>query len=76
MDDPLGTDPEFYTKVVGMMQASTPKLHITVNGNRLSFYLADKHIGDMSTAEFYKMKPNEVWKALGVADVYKKGYLL
>lgn len=76
MSDPLGTDPEFYTRVVGMMQASTPKLQITVNGNRLSFFLADKHIGDMSTAEFYKMKPNEVWKALGVSDVYKKGYLL
>ena len=76
MNAPLGTDPEFYTKVVGMMQASTPTLHITVNGNRLSFYLADKHIGDMSTAEFYKMKPTEVWKALGVADVYQKGYLL
>ena len=76
MNDPLGTDPEFYTKVVGRMPASTPKLHITVNGNRLSFYLADKHIGDMSTADFYKMKPNEVWKALGVADVYQKGYLL
>ena len=76
MSDPLGTDPEFYTKVVGMMQASTTKLHITVNGNRMSFYLADKHIGDMTTAEFYKMKPTEVWKALGVADVYKKGYLI
>ena len=75
VNDPLGTTPSS-GKVVGMMQASTPKLHITVNGNRLSFYLADKHIGDMSTAEFYKMKPTEVWKALGVADVYQKGYLL
>lgn len=76
MSDPLGTDPEFYMKVVGMMQASTPKLQITVNGNRLAFYLADKYIGELTTAEFYKMKPNEVWKALGVSDVYKKGYLL
>jgi hypothetical protein len=69
-------DPDFYLKVVGMMQQSKNKLQIVIHGNMLAFYLNDKRVGDISAAEFYKMTPREVWKTLGVSDEHKKNYLL
>ncbi len=69
-------DPDFYLKVVGMMQQSRNKLQITIHGNVLAFYINDKHVGNVNAAEFYKMTPREVWKTLGVSDEHKKNYLL
>lgn len=69
-------DPDFYLKVVGMMQQSKSKLQITIHGNVLAFYINDKHVGNVNAAEFYKMTPREVWKTLGVSDEHKKNYLL
>lgn len=74
--NPLGTDPDFYRKVVGMMQASKNNLRITINGNTLSFWMQGKHIGDMNGADFYKMTANEVWKQLGVSNEQKKNWLV
>jgi catechol-2,3-dioxygenase len=72
----IAQDPDFYLKVVGMMQQSKNKLQIVIHGNTLAFYLNDKHIGNIGAAEFYKMKPNEIWKTLGVSNEHKKNYLL
>lgn len=74
--NPLTTDPDFYRKVVGMMQQSKNNLRININGNTLSFWLSGKHIGDMNGAEFYKMTVNEVWKQLGVSNEQKKNWLI
>ena len=76
MSDPLSTDPDFYRKVVGMMQQSKNNLRITVNGNTLSFWLQGKHVGDINGAEFYKMTTREIWNQLGVNDDHQKKRLL
>jgi|TARA_B100001094_G_scaffold104007_1_gene100336 hypothetical protein len=70
--NPLGSDPDFYRKVVGMMQQSKQNLKINIHGNELSFWLNDKHIGNINGAEFYKMTANEIWKQLGVSNEHKK----
>ena len=72
----IAQDPDFYLKIVGMMQQSKNKLQITIYGNVLAFYINDKHVGNVNAAEFYKMTPREVWKTLGVSDEHKKNYLL
>ena len=72
----IAQDPDFYLKVVGMMQQSKNKLQITIHGNVLAFYISDKHVGNINAAEFYKMTPREVWKTLGVSNEHKKNYLL
>ena len=72
----IQSDPDFYLKVVGMMQQSKNKLQITIHGTVLAFYLNEKHVGNINAAEFYKMTPREVWKTLGVSNEHKKNYLL
>lgn len=74
--NPLGTDPDFYRKVVGMMQQTKNNLKINIHGNTLSFWMNGKHIGDMNGAEFYKMTVNEIWKQLGVDNEHKKHWLV
>lgn len=71
----LQSDPDFYTKVVGMMQSSKNQLRITINGNQMQFFLSGKSLGIMTTAEFYKMSVNEIWSLLGVSNEHKK-YLI
>jgi hypothetical protein len=68
-------DPEFYRKVVAMNQTTKLKLKITVSGDTLSFYLADKHIGDMNSGIFFRLEPQEIWKTLGVSNDHKKSWL-
>ena len=72
----IQTDPEFYRKVVALMQTTKHKLRIVVTGDTVHFYVADKHIGDMNTAMFFKSEPNDIWKILGVSNANRKGYLL
>lgn len=74
--NPLSTDPDFYRKVVGMMQQSKNNLKITVSGNTLSFWLQGKHIGDLNGADFYKMTVKEIWNQLGVNHEHRKSWLL
>lgn len=74
--NPLSTDPDFYRKVVGMMQQSKEGLKIDITGSLMTFYLRGKRVGEMNTAEFYKMSVNEVWKTLGVSNDYKKDWLV
>jgi hypothetical protein len=71
----LQTDPEFYRKVVGMMQSSKMMLKIEIAGNTMNFKLNNKQLGMMTTAEFYKMTVKEIWHFLGVSDEYRKRYL-
>jgi len=71
----LQHDPDFYLKVIGMMQTSKNQLKITLNGNHLQFFLNGKSLGIMTTAEFYKMSVNEIWSLLGVSNEHKK-YLI
>lgn len=68
----LEKDPDFYRKVVGMMQSSRHMLRIDLNGNELSFTLNGKHIGKMGTAEFYRMSVKEIWSQLGVNHEHQK----
>jgi len=65
-------DPDFYRKVVGMMQSSRNLLKIEVAGNELAFSLNGKHIGKLGTAEFYRMSVKEIWSHLGVSHEHQK----
>jgi len=68
----LEKDPDFYRKVVGMMQSSRNPLKIEVVGNELIFTLGGKRIGEMGTAEFYRMSVKEIWSHLGVSHEHQK----
>jgi len=68
----LQHDPDFYLKVIGMMQTSKNRLKITVTGNNLQFFLNGKSLGIMTTAEFYKMSVQEIWNLLGVSHEHRK----
>ena len=65
-------DPDFYRKVVGMMQSSRNLLKIEVVGNELTFSLNGKQIGKLGTAEFYRMSVKEIWSHLGVSHEHQK----
>ena len=71
----LQSDPDFYLKIVGMMQTSQNMLKIEVVGNTMYFKLNNKNAGVLTTAEFYKMSVNEIWNFLGVSNDHKKGYI-
>ena len=71
----IEVDPEFYRKVVALNQITESKLVITVNGDNLRFYLADKVVGDMNAGLFFKLEPTEILKTLGVSNDHRKGWL-
>ena len=68
----LEKDPDFYRKVVGMMQSSKNLLKIQIQGNEMIFSLNGKLIGKMGTAEFYRMSVKEIWSYLGVNHEHQK----
>jgi len=63
----LEKDPDFYRKVIGMMQISKHMLKIEVRGDTMYFKLNGTDIGTMNTADFYKSTVKEIWQRLGVS---------
>lgn len=68
----IETDPDFYRKMVGMMQSSKRLLKVQVIGNTMHFSLDGKMIGELGTAEFYRMSVKEIWEYLGVSHDHQK----
>ena len=70
----LERDPEFYRRWAAIMAQVPEKamaLSCRLNGNKFDFFVKNKYIASINTGLFYRLKPPEVVKYLGM-DVDKK----